>query len=143
MADPSDPSPPPAAFPLEELRPRLRASGERYLEFFRCPPMSAGLYALPPGGTDPQTPHGEDEVYYVIRGHGTLQVGGRELPVTPGTTAFVPKRVEHRFHSFPEGLELLVVFAPAEQPPPPDPPPAGAPPTPPGGPRRRGPPKSI
>jgi len=30
--------------------------------------MSAGLYVLPVGATDPQRPHHEDEMYYVIRG---------------------------------------------------------------------------
>ena len=27
-----------------------------------------GLYVLPAGGTDPQRPHNEDEMYYVVRG---------------------------------------------------------------------------
>ncbi len=30
--------------------------------------MSAGIYVLPSGGTDPQNPHKEDELYYVVRG---------------------------------------------------------------------------
>ncbi|MCK7526822.1 MAG: cupin domain-containing protein [Ignavibacteriales bacterium] len=32
--------------------------------------MSMGLYVLPTGGGDPQSPHTEDEVYYVVSGRG-------------------------------------------------------------------------
>lgn len=41
-----------------------------YLEFLRVPAMSAGLYELETGASDPQTPHAEDEIYYVIAGRG-------------------------------------------------------------------------
>ena len=63
---------------------------------------------------DPQTPHAEDEVYYVISGRATVRVDGRDSPVGAGSVVFVGRRVEHRFHSITERLELLVVFAPAE-----------------------------
>lgn len=78
--------------------------------------MSAGFYALPVGGIDPQTPHREDEVYYVIRGRAQIRIGETDRPVETGSTVFVASGVEHRFHSVTEPLELLVVFAPAESP---------------------------
>jgi mannose-6-phosphate isomerase-like protein (cupin superfamily) len=53
-------------------------------------------------------------VYYAISGRATVRVDGRDSPVGPGSVVFVGKRVEHRFHSITERLELLVVFAPAE-----------------------------
>lgn len=89
------------------------------MEFLRNPAMSVGFYALPAGGVDPQTPHREDEVYYVIRGRATITIAGRDRPVEPGTTIFVGRGVDHRFHSVEEPLELLVVFAPEESPDPP------------------------
>jgi len=91
------------------LRPR-----ERYLEFLRVPALSAGLYVLGAGDTDPQRPHGEDEIYYVTSGRGMIRVGTEDRPVEPGTIVYVPPRVEHRFHSIEEELRVLVVFAPAE-----------------------------
>jgi mannose-6-phosphate isomerase-like protein (cupin superfamily) len=105
-----------AVFPFDAIRDRRSRAGEQYLEFFRIPTMSAGFYALPTGGTDPQTPHREDEIYYVIRGRATLSIAGRDHPVGAGATIFVAKGVDHRFHSVTESLELLVVFAPAESP---------------------------
>ena len=56
------------AFELSDLRARQAAGEKLYLEFLRVPALSTGLYVLPTGGTDPQKPHAEDEVYYVISG---------------------------------------------------------------------------
>jgi mannose-6-phosphate isomerase-like protein (cupin superfamily) len=73
-----------------------------------------GLYVLPAGGTDPQNPHSEDEVYYVVSGRGKIRVGDEDRPVQAGSVVYVAKTVEHRFHSIEEELRVLVFFAPAE-----------------------------
>ena len=44
------------------------AGGRLYHEFLRVPDLSAGLYVLEAGATDPQSPHTEDELYYVVAG---------------------------------------------------------------------------
>src|SRR5215475_13315235 len=94
---------------------QLRAqAGKRYHEFLRVPAMSAGLYTLPAGGTDPQKPHSEDELYYVVHGHAHMQVGDKRQEVKAGTVIFVPAHVEHRFYDIKEELSVLVFFAPAE-----------------------------
>lgn len=63
------------AFELADLISRQKDSNKLYLEFLKVPDlpaenagmgMSMGLYVLPAGGTDPQSPHTEDEVYYVV-----------------------------------------------------------------------------
>ncbi len=102
------------AFDLDNLLRRQSESGKAYLEFIRVPPLSLGLYVLPAGGTDPQKPHAEDEVYYVLAGRATVRVGTEERAVQPGTVLFVPARVAHHFHSIREELRLLVFFGPAE-----------------------------
>ncbi len=89
-------------------------SRERYHEFLRVPALSAGLYVLGAGATDPQRPHGEDEIYYVTSGRGMIRVGTEDHPVEAGSVLYVPPRVAHRFHSITEELRVLVVFAPAE-----------------------------
>jgi mannose-6-phosphate isomerase-like protein (cupin superfamily) len=89
-------------------------SGRLYLEFLRVPALSAGVYVLPAGGTDPQKPHKEDEVYYIVRGSAMMRVGSEEQPVKSGSVIFVAAKVEHRFFDIREELEVLVFFAPAE-----------------------------
>ena len=76
--------------------------------------LSVGLYTLAAGAVDDQSPHMEDEVYYTVRGRGTLFAGGVEHPVREGTVLFVPARMEHRFHDIVEELVLVVFWAPPE-----------------------------
>ncbi len=99
---------------ISEVEEKRRQSGKRYLEFLRIPVMSAGLYVLPPGGSDPQKPHKEDEMYYVLRGRAQMQVGSEDQAVASGSLIFVEAGVEHRFHDIEDNLEVLVFFAPAE-----------------------------
>ncbi len=92
---------------------RRRESGELYLEFLNASTMSVGVYALAAGSTDPQQPHTEDEIYYVLEGRGRIRVGDDDLDVKPGSVIFVAAGQDHKFHSITEDLRLLVVFAPA------------------------------
>ena len=102
------------AFELSNLIDQQEQSNQDYLEFLRVPSLSAGLYMLSAGAADTQEPHTEDEVYYVISGRGSIQVGSESRPVETGTLIFVKANVEHRFHSITEHLRVLVIFAPAE-----------------------------
>ena len=99
---------------LAEIDRQRSASGRLYREFLRVPAMSAGLYVLPSGGTDPQKPHHEDEIYYVIRGRARCQAGSEDREVAEGSVIFVAAEVEHRFYDIQEELAVLVLFAPAE-----------------------------
>jgi mannose-6-phosphate isomerase-like protein (cupin superfamily) len=88
----------------------------RYHEFLRIPALSSGLYVLGAGAVDKQSPHQEDEIYFVVRGRGRIRIGDEETPVTQGNVIFVEARAEHRFFDIEEELVLLVFFAPAESP---------------------------
>ena len=101
-------------YELTQLISRRRDSNKPYLEFLKVPDLSMGLYVLPAGGTDPQSPHTEDEVYYVVRGRAKIQVADEDRAVQAGSIVYVAKNVEHRFHSIDEELTVLVFFAPAE-----------------------------
>jgi mannose-6-phosphate isomerase-like protein (cupin superfamily) len=102
------------AFELADLRSALQAGGGLYHEFIRTHDLSVGLYVLDAGATDPQSPHTEDEVYYIVSGRGQIRVGDEDRPVTAGSLVFVGADVEHRFHDVEEQLVILVVFGPAE-----------------------------
>lgn len=102
------------AWEYRDIEAAHAAAGRLYHEFLRVPDLSAGLYVIEAGGTDPQSPHTEDELYYVVAGRGVVSVGEETRPVVPGSLVFVPARVTHRFHEIAERLELLVLFGPAE-----------------------------
>ncbi len=101
-------------FQLSRLLEQRAASGRLYLEFLRVPSLSVGIYELAAGAADPQKPHAEDEVYYVVRGRGVVRVADEDRPVETGSFVFVAADVPHHFHSITEDLTLLVFFAPAE-----------------------------
>ena len=102
-------------FHIDDLSRQRGESGKLYLEFLRVPAMSAGVYVLPKGATDPQKPHREDEMYYVVRGRARMQVGSDHAEVGIGSVIFVEAELEHHFYDVQEELEVLVFFAPAEQ----------------------------
>ncbi len=105
----------PQFFHIDALKGQQSGAGKRYLEFLRVRALSAGLYVIEKGGTDPQKPHHEDEMYYVIRGSARMQVGSDHCEVHAGSVVFVEAELEHRFYDIEAELEVLVFFAPAEQ----------------------------
>jgi mannose-6-phosphate isomerase-like protein (cupin superfamily) len=101
-------------YELAQLISQRESSNRLYLEFLKVPDLSMGLYVLPAGGADPQSPHSEDEVYYVVSGRGQILVAEESRDVQAGSIVYVAKNVAHRFHSIEEDLTVLVFFAPAE-----------------------------
>ncbi|HKD03513.1 MAG TPA: cupin domain-containing protein [Terriglobales bacterium] len=99
---------------LSDLLEQRRRSGNLYHEFLRVPSMSAGVYVLAAGAADPQKPHQQDEMYYVVSGRARMQAGPEDQAVEEGSVIFVPAQVEHRFYDITEELVVLVFFAPAE-----------------------------
>lgn len=102
------------AFELDELIP-LAGDPVAWREFIRVPDLSAGVYRLAAGASDPQSPHTEDELYHVVRGRARIRVGDEDRAVGPGTLVFVPAGSTHHFHAIEEDLTVLVVFGPAER----------------------------
>jgi len=101
-------------YELSQLISQRTDSNKAYLEFLKVPDLSMGLYVLPAGGTDLQSQHTEDEVYYVVSGKAQIKVADKNRTVQAGSIVYVAKNVEHRFYSIEEELTVIVFFAPAE-----------------------------
>ncbi|GAA3373196.1 cupin domain-containing protein [Streptomyces sannanensis] len=102
------------SFRLDELETERAANEGAYLQFLRERNMSVGLYALNAGEHDPQRPHHQDEVYFVVSGRASITVGMETTQVARGSVVYVPAGVAHRFHHITEDLRVLVVFSPPE-----------------------------
>jgi len=94
----------------------LAQSKERYLEFVRTSSLSVGIYVLEGGAKDPQTPHTDDEIYYIASGHAHMMVDdsdgvAKRFEVRPGAIIFVPAGMRHSFYDITERLAVLVFFA--------------------------------
>ena len=103
-------------FELPSLEVERELKKKMYLQFLSERRLSVGLYKLKAGELDPQKPHTEDEVYYVVRGKAMIRVGTEKQAVKPGSIIYVAASVDHNFNDIQEDLEVLVFFAPAHTP---------------------------
>lgn len=97
---------------LQQLLPGPKTDrwleGERFVEAFRHGSMSVEWYA--PIGTDPQSPHAQDELYFVQSGHAIFDHDGERRAVSAGDCLFVAAGVPHRFLDFSADFGTWVVF---------------------------------
>ena len=98
-------------FNVNELKQQRADEDVSFHEFLNVDSMHCGLYHLKAGSKDMQTPHDEDEMYYVLEGRASLRLGDETREVTPGTLMFVSATQEHSFFEIEEDMTLLVLFA--------------------------------
>ena len=107
----AEPAPPgQEAFSVEALLETLEDSGKRWTSFLDRESMNCGLYVLPAGSTDGQSPHELDEIYVVMEGKARLTAGDEEFAASPGSIFYVAAGIEHRFHDIEKDLTVVVVF---------------------------------
>ena len=94
-------------FDTKEYVKNLKGS-EYFHTFVNRSSLAAGVLRLMPGEEDTQEPHECDEMYYVVRGDGFLQVGKNDYPVSEGKAFFVGKNIVHHF--FGNTKELVVLY---------------------------------
>lgn len=70
--------------------------------------MSVEYFA--PKKIDSQSPHRQDELYVIVRGHGQFYRDGEILECKAGDVLFVPAGMEHRFENFTDDFATWVVF---------------------------------
>jgi len=97
-----------------ELRAVQKRGPRAYSEALRSPALSFGIYGLPRGAEDPQRPHAQDELYFVLSGRAELVAQGRRVTLGPGAIAFVAAKVRHRFERIGNDFVVAVAFAPPE-----------------------------
>ncbi len=100
-------------FDIDEIRRSLSGDQVQYQEFLRVPSLSCGVYHLPKGSKDMQTPHDEDEVYFVLEGRARMNVADKMREVTSGDILYVKATETHSFFEIEEDMTLLVFFAAA------------------------------
>jgi mannose-6-phosphate isomerase-like protein (cupin superfamily) len=72
-----------------------------------------------PAGTiaAPHTHRAEEEIIYIVAGHGTIASAEGERPLDPGAAVFIPPGLEHQIRvSREEPLKLVTVFSPPVKP---------------------------
>lgn len=86
----------------------LASSGQPFIELIRHGTMSVEIFR--PAHKDTQTPHTQDELYFILQGNAVFHKGQEHVNVGPGDVLFVEAGVDHRFHAFSDDFETFVVF---------------------------------
>ncbi len=74
----------------------------------------AEMVCYTPGQVTPNHVHPkQDEIFYIVEGHGAMIVGDEEIPVGPTSVIFVPARTSHGVKAAEDSnLVLMFVKAP-------------------------------
>ena len=83
-------------------------AAERAVTVLRRGPLDVAL-SLPLRPSQ-QTPHAQDEIYFIIRGRGMLIHDSKRDPFESGDILFVAAGTEHQFEDITEDLTLWRVF---------------------------------
>lgn len=83
-------------------------AGEHAVVAFRRGPLDVALSL--PLYTRQQTPHVQDEIYFIVRGRGVLFHDGTRDPFKSGDLLFVAAGIEHQMEDISEDLAMWRVF---------------------------------
>lgn len=83
-------------------------SGEPFIEAFRHGSMSVEIFS--PRGRDAQTPHDQDELYFIVGGTAVLNIEDVHYEASSGDAFFVAARQRHNFCEISDDFVTWVVF---------------------------------
>ena len=68
----------------------------------------------PKGYCDVHAHEVAENIYYILRGEGIVELDGKRFPVSPGTVIFIPPKVKHAIRN--TGFEDLIFVVAASPP---------------------------
>jgi mannose-6-phosphate isomerase-like protein (cupin superfamily) len=83
-------------------------TGEHAAVVFRRGPLDIALSI--PVQARRQSPHAQDEIYFIVRGRGVLFHDGRREPFQSGDLLFVAAGIEHQMEEVSEDFVVWRVF---------------------------------
>ncbi len=89
----------------------IKKSETYFHTFLNRKNIAAGILVLEPGDEDTQSPHDDDEVYYVLRGDGYLKINDKDYEVSEGKAFYVQKQIPHKFFGNKKELIALYFFS--------------------------------
>jgi len=92
----------------EALKKLLEQSEFPFTVMMKHGSMTIEYFA--PQEIDTQTPHKQDEIYVIIKGHGTFFRNGDRTQCKKNDILFVPAGIEHRFENFSDDFATWVIF---------------------------------
>ena len=97
-------------FDTKEYLKKISKSKSYFHTFINKDNLAAGILRLAPGEEDTQEPHDGDEIYYIVRGNGFLNIDNKDYSISDGMSYYVAKNMQHRFHGNTKELVVLYFF---------------------------------
>jgi quercetin dioxygenase-like cupin family protein len=72
-----------------------------------APHFSLRQFVVDPAGHSPRHSHDYEHEVYVVKGEGTVLLGGQERPIRAGDVIYVPADHEHQFRAGDQGMTFL------------------------------------
>ena len=92
----------------DALRQLLEQSEFPFTVMMKHGTMTIEYFA--PQEADTQTPHKQDEIYVIIKGHSTFFRDGERMYCKKNDVLFVPAGMEHYFENFSDDFATWVIF---------------------------------
>jgi mannose-6-phosphate isomerase-like protein (cupin superfamily) len=93
---------------IREVYSKMDLDNSEFLNFFDLRHLQAGILRLKPGERDRQEPHSSDEIYLVLEGNGSIEIGKKAYILKKDLFIYVPANVNHKFYGNTQ--EILVVY---------------------------------
>jgi len=97
-------------FDTNQYLKEMAKSKSYFHTFINKENLAAGILRLVPGEKDTQAPHYSDEIYYIIRGDGFLNIDGKDHFISEGMSYYVAKNIKHKFHGNKKELVVMYFF---------------------------------
>ena len=94
--------------PGEAMQQLLQQSEFPFTVVMKNGTMTVEYFA--PQEIDEQTPHLQDELYVIIKGHATLCRDGKRISCKKSDIIFVPAGMNHWFENFSDDFATWVIF---------------------------------
>ncbi len=92
----------------DALKKLLEQSEYPFIVMMKHGTMTIEYFALQEADT--QTPHKQDEIYVIIKGHSSFYRDGERMSCKENDVLFVPAGMAHHFESFSDDFATWVIF---------------------------------
>lgn len=76
--------------------------------------FTMGYVKIDPQGSVPKHEHYNEEVYYIVEGSGTIEMGNEVSKISAGTAVYIPSNIPHELvNTGSEEMIMMFVYSPA------------------------------
>jgi len=76
--------------------------------------FTMGYVKIDPEGSVPKHEHEQEEVYYIVEGNGTIELGGEVSEIEAGSAVYIPSNIPHELvNTGTEEMVMMFVYSPA------------------------------